>query len=106
MHAAAPFVVCVHDRMRDGLQVAVVLARPGASRTLGASPCLAPDRGADDGGRIDVDVRLGDSRVNIAGQTVALPTVHGAHSQLLLASGFLAVTAVDSQRLWIVESAT
>jgi hypothetical protein len=32
--------------------------------------------------------------------------VHGAHSHLVVPTGFLAVSAVDSQRLWIVESAT
>jgi hypothetical protein len=112
MHAAAPAVVCVHDRLRDGRHVVVVLARACASRTLGAAPCLAPEQlEADVGvgagaGAAAVDVRVGASSVEIAGHQVALPTVHGAHSHLVVPSGFLAVSAVDSQRLWIVESAT
>jgi hypothetical protein len=102
MHAAAPSVLCVHDRLRESLHGAVVLAPGGASRSLGATPCLA----SDDAAAASLEVQVGEGQARIAGRSVSLPTVYAAHAHVVLGSGFMAVSATDSQRLWIVESAS
>jgi hypothetical protein len=103
MHAATPTVICVHDRVRRGRYGAVALAARGGCRSLGTTPCLA-DEPAEI--RDPIDVQIGDGRARIASHDVALPTVHAESAHLTLASGFVVVSAVDSQRLWIVESAS
>jgi hypothetical protein len=103
MHAAAPAVLCVHDRVRPGLHGAVLVGAGGSGRSLGTTPCLAAhaESAAD-----SVEVRVARGRASLAGRDVALPTVHTEQAHVVLGSGFLAVSAVDSQRLWIVESAS
>jgi hypothetical protein len=103
MHAAAPAVLCVHDRVRAAQHGAVVLAPGGQSRSLGMTPCLTED---GDATSATLEVLVGEGRATIAGREVGLPSVHTAHGQVAFASGFVAVSAVDSQRLWIVESAS
>jgi hypothetical protein len=105
MHAAAPAVLCVHDRLRREVQGAVVLTLGGSSRSLGAAPCLAEAADSEDLPSA-VEVWVGEGKAAIAGRELPLPTVHTAHAHVALPSGFVAVSAVDSQRLWIVESAS
>jgi hypothetical protein len=89
MHAAAPSMLCVHDRLRPRLHAAVLLAGDGASRSLGLTPCLQHDAAS----------------AASFGVPIALPAVRSPHAHVAFASGFVAVSAEDSQRLWIVESA-
>jgi hypothetical protein len=105
MHAAAPAILCVHDRLRQGVHGAVVLAAGGSSRSLGTTPCLAKDVDQEQVGGA-LEVRVAQGRATIGGRELPLPTVHTEHAHAMLASGYLAVSAVDSQRLWIVESAS
>jgi hypothetical protein len=102
MHAATATVLCVHDRVSDGLCGAVVLGEGGASRSVGTTPCLADAEGSERPAA--VDVRVVEGQATVAGHAVPLPTVRAAHGHVLFPSGFVVVSAVDSQRLWIVES--
>jgi hypothetical protein len=101
MHAAAASIVCVHDRLRSERHAAVALAARGASRTLGTSPCLSDAPPGTDGA---VDAVLGPGKVMVAGREVALAAVSAPQAHLVMASGFVVVSAVDSQRLWVLES--
>jgi hypothetical protein len=117
MHVAAPYVLCVHDRLRRDTHGAVALSAGGTCRSLGTTPCLA-DRAIVGGKAPDepsrphpsdahtIEVRVVQGRATVAGRKLALPTVHTEHAHVVVPSGFLAVSAVDSQRLWIVESAS
>lgn len=105
MHAAAPAVLCIHDRLRSEVQGAIVLNAGGASRVLGAAPCLA-DAAVLEQVPNTVEVQVGQGKAAIRGREVRLATVHAAHAHVALPSGFVVVSAVDSQRVWIVESAT
>ena len=100
MHLAAPAVLCVHDRLRPAIHAAVFL-RPGrASSFLGLMPCLG-DGPAESG---LPPVELSEGVAKIGELSVPLPTITSAHEALLAGSGFLVVSAVDSQRLWVVET--
>ena len=50
-------------------------------------------------------VEFQDGRVRVAGEEVAMPRLRRCHRHVIARSGFLAACAVDSQRLWILESA-
>lgn len=100
MHLAAPAVLCVHDRKRAGVFAGVFLRPRGESSFLSLTPCLgaAPaEEGVPAISLLEGRVRIGDSRV-------ALPLLKRAHRAVAARAGFCVVSAVDSQRLWIVES--
>jgi hypothetical protein len=100
MHLAAPAVLCVHDRKRDGVFAGVFLRPRGESSFLSLSPCLGvapPEEGVP-------AITLQESRVRIGDNRVALPLLKRAHRAVAARAGFCVVSAVDSQRLWIVES--
>lgn len=100
MHLAAPAVLCVHDRKRAGVFAGVLLRPRGESSLLPLTPCLGAGPAEDGVPAIALQkgrVRIGDSRV-------ALPLLERAHRAVVARAGFCVVSAVDSQRLWIVES--
>jgi hypothetical protein len=100
MHLAAPAVLCVHDRKRRGVSAGVFLRPGGASSFLAVTPCLgeqAAEVGAPEIEALESRIRIGESRV-------ALPLLKRVHRALVARSGFAVASAVDSQRLWIVES--
>jgi hypothetical protein len=97
---AAPTVLRVTDRRRAGVEVGVLLGRGGRSKALGVMSGLVDF--ADAGDRPAVAFR--DGRVVVAGAEVAVPRLRRCHRHLVARSGFIAACAVDSQRLWIVES--
>jgi hypothetical protein len=100
MHLAAPAVLCVHDRKREGVHAGVFLRPQGASGFLSLTPCLgqAP---AEEG---LPEVALQENRVRIGGSRVALPLLARGHRAVIARAGFCVASAIDSQRLWIVES--
>jgi len=100
MHLAAPAVLCVHDRKRAGVSAGVFLRPGGESSFLALTPCLGR-RAAEEG---VPEVELSDSRVRIGESRVALPLLARGHRALAARAGFCVASAVDSQRLWIVES--
>jgi hypothetical protein len=100
MHLAAPAVLCVHDRRRPDLHAAVLLGQGGGSSFLGLFPCLG--QGPHERGTPEVELLEGGARVGR--HEVALPTLNAVHRAAIARAGFLVVAAVDSQRLWVVES--
>ena len=100
MHLAAPAVLVVSDRRRS-VRLGVHLKREGQSVVLGAfGPTSAF---ADD--RSGVPVVWEGGRARIGEVTVALPLLAGPFRWALVPAGYLVASAVDSQKLWIVESA-
>ena len=100
MHLAGPAVVCVHDRRRPGAQLGVLLGRGGRSRVLGATPCLGAT--LHEGAR--PAVTLDDGRLAIGKLSVALGWLREPLEKLVTATGFVVASAVDSQRLWVVDT--
>jgi hypothetical protein len=100
MHLAAPAVVCVHDRRRAGSQLGVLLEHGGKSRILGAAPCL--DSTVHEGARPAVVFSPGS--LAIGPHQVALRWLREPLERLVTATGFVLASAVDSQRLWVVDT--
>lgn len=100
MHLAAPAVVCVHDRRRAGAQLGVLLDRGGRSRFLGATPCLGTT--VHEGARPAVTFAPG--ALAIGKHQVALGWLRAPLEKLVTATGFVLASAVDSQRLWVVDT--
>jgi hypothetical protein len=100
MHLVAPAVLCVHDRKRQGVAAGVFLRPAGESGFLSLTPCLG-ERPPEDGAPA---VELRESRLRIGEHRVALPLLKYGHRAVASRAGFCVASAVDSQRLWIVES--
>ncbi len=100
MHLAAPAVVCVHDRRRPGASAGAFLRSGRASTALPPGPCLG-DFAATTGVPA---VRVAPGEALVGTGRAPLPLLGRARSFLAVASGFVVVSAVDSQRLWVVES--
>jgi hypothetical protein len=101
MHLAAPSLVCVHDRRVADRQLGVLLRPEQESRLTDLVDCLGEV--AITGARLP-EVALLDRAVRIARTQVALPFVRQPRGHATAPSGFVVVSAVDSQRLWVVES--
>jgi hypothetical protein len=97
---AAPAVLRVVDRRRTGAEVGVLLRPRGKSRPLGLMAGLGEFTEAGD----QPAVTFQDGRVQVADEEVAVPQLRRCHRHVVVRSGFIAACAVDSQRLWIVES--
>ncbi len=101
MHLVAPTVLAVRDRRRD-LACGVVLRKEGRSEPAGVfgdtrpfteQPPATPPRWQGEW------VTFGEERVR-------LPFLGEPFRWLQAAAGFVVASAVNSQQLWIVESAT
>jgi hypothetical protein len=97
---AAPTVLRVEDRRRKGLQAGVLLRRGGRSELLGLTEGL----GTYSEPEFTFGVKFEDGRVSVAGHAVEVSSLRRCHRHAPARAGFLAACAVDSQRLWIVES--
>ena len=97
---AAPAVLRVSDRRRTGTEVGVLLSPGGRSRPLGLMTGLGEY--TEPGDRPAVEFH--DGLVRVAGAEVAVARLRRCHRHVVARSGFIAACAVDSQRLWIVES--
>jgi hypothetical protein len=97
---AAPAVLRVTDRRRPETQLGVLLGPGGRSRSLGLMPGLGEFTEATG----TPAVEFHDGRVQVAGTDVAVPRLRRCHRHAVARSGFIAACAVDSQRLWILES--
>ncbi len=100
MHLAAPAVLCVHDRRRPGVSAGVFLRPGGESGFLSLARCL----GRSGGEQGVPEVELLANRVRIGDKSVALPLLGRGHLAIAARAGFCVASAVDSQRLWVVES--
>ena len=99
MHLAAPAVLCVHDRRLAHTQVGLLLAPEGRSRFLGFQPCLGPGPG-----ETPPSMEPLKNAVRVNGQEAALPLLGVPHRMLAARSGFVVASAVDSQRLWVLDT--
>jgi hypothetical protein len=97
---AAPAVLRVTDRRRAGAEVAVLLGPGGRSRPLGLMAGLGEF--VEAGERPAAEFQ--DGRARVGGAEVAVPHLRRCHRHLVVRSGFVAACAVDSQRLWVLES--
>jgi hypothetical protein len=97
---AAPTVLRVEDRRRSGAQIGVLLRPGGNSELLGLTEGLGDY--TESGERPAVEFH--DSRTTVAGKELELPFLRRCHRHTIARAGFVAACAVDSQRLWIVES--
>jgi hypothetical protein len=100
MRLAAPSVLCVEDRRLDGVEIGILLRHGGKCQTLGVIQGLGECADSLPAPKI----ALGDREMKIAGKAVELPGLRKVHVPFLIGSGFIALSAKDSQRLWIVES--
>ncbi len=100
MHLAAPAVLVVEDRRRP-VRVAVHLRRDGRSAVLGT---LGPTRPFPEHPPA-VAVAWDGGTVGLGGERVCLPFFPGPFRWSVARAGYLAASAVDSQKLWIVECA-
>lgn len=100
MHLAAPSVVCVHDRRTPRSQLGLFLDYGGRSSLLGATPCL----GANLREGALPPVSFGRNAVDIAGRAVDLPWLRAPQETLVTTAGFVLATALDSQRLWVIDT--
>lgn len=98
---AAPTVLRVEDRKGSGMQAGILLRHGGKSELLGLTDGLADY--TEEGERVAVS--FDDGQATLAGQKVALPFLRRCQAHVIARAGFVAACAVDSQRLWIVESA-
>ncbi|WP_164012289.1 hypothetical protein [Pyxidicoccus trucidator] len=99
MHLAAPSVLCVHDRRSEDVKVGIFLAPEGGARFLGLQPCLGsgPEEKAP-------ALELGTNAVRVNGREAPLPLLGTPHRTLVASSGFVVASAVDSQRLWVLDT--
>ncbi|HLM75350.1 MAG TPA: hypothetical protein VK459_21710, partial [Polyangiaceae bacterium] len=101
LHFSAPALLCVHDRKRTGVHAGLLLGPKGAASLLGPCPCLGrPEKEPADLPTITLipgGLRVGDAKV-------PLSFFHRGHSAAASRAGYLVASALDSQRLWVVES--
>jgi hypothetical protein len=100
LHLAAPTVLCVPDRRLPGTQVGILLRPEGKSEVLGLTQGLGEYVEPEGGPAVTFE----DQRTHVAGQVVNLPFLRRCHHHVVARAGFVACCAVDSQRLWIVET--
>jgi hypothetical protein len=100
MQLAAPTVLVVSDRRRP-VRLGIHLRRDGKSQVLGTfGPTSSfPDK------PVDVPVAWEGSKARIGDIQVPLPFLAAPLRWALVQAGYLVASAVDSQKLWIVESA-
>jgi hypothetical protein len=100
MYLAAPAVLCVQDRRKLGVEMGVLLRPKKGCCVLGLTQGLTEY--SEEGDRPSVEFE--DGVVFVAGQSVALPHLRRSAGHAVAQGGFIVVSAVDSQRLWIVET--
>lgn len=98
MHLMAHAIACVNDR-RGKTCLGVLFQKGGKSEFIGPLPSSRQHVEPQ-----PADWRVEPNRLCIPGHQVALPYLARPHRTLFAAAGFAVVSAVDSQRLWIVES--
>jgi hypothetical protein len=101
MHMSAPAVVCVADRRLPNVFGGVFLHE---------QPCTLlghhSDLGRCEMPPINMEISFDGEGVQIGKNRVLLPFINELHSYLICPSGVIFATAVDSQKLWIVRSAS
>jgi hypothetical protein len=101
MYLASPAVLCVENRMPPKNTLAVLLQKGGTSTALGSVGPLPEYVETFAPPSIDATV----DAITINGRSIEAPLIAAPRQTLCIAAGFLVVSADDSQRLWLVESA-
>lgn len=99
MRLAGPSVLLVKDRERDA-QLTLLLRKNGESQVLRAG-AVSPIY-VEDFERPKLQFRLGT--LSIGSQLVELPHLAETEEEFVTESGFVVLSAADSQSLWVVES--
>ncbi len=99
LHLAAPSVVCVHDR-REATHLAILFSAGAPAQLFGPVPCLGRDHRDTSAPVASVAADV----LTVDGTALALEHLHDPHTFAVSSGGFAVVSAVDSQRLWIIES--
>jgi hypothetical protein len=100
MQLAAPTVLVVSDRRRP-MRLGIHLRRQGQSRVLGT---FGPLAGFDDE-PAGVEVAWESGSARIGDDSVPLPFLDTPLRWTLVRAGYVVANAIDSQKLWIIESA-
>jgi hypothetical protein len=101
MELIAPSILSVVDRRRP-VRWGVVLRKQGQSELAGQ---LGETRAYLEE-PIPEPARCDGARLSVAEERISLPYLREPFRLLQVRAGFVVATAVDSQKLWIVESAT
>lgn len=99
MRLIGPSVLLVKDRERKA-QLTLLLQKDGKSQVLGSSQASA--NYLEDFDRPKLQFSLGT--LLIENQLVNLPQLSVKEESIMTESGFVVVSAVDSQLLWVVEN--
>ncbi len=101
MYLASPLVVCIRDRNDPNQQLALFLAHGQKSWFLGATTTLDSWRREASLPAVTLEQ---DGRLAVGSQRTSLPFVRHLQDVLVVEGGFVVLSAVDSQCLWILES--
>lgn len=100
MLLAAPWVLCIKDRRRP-VRLGVLLQKSEKSEFIGPLPELEPYRDSTP----LPDVELKKNAIQIGEHRFKLPRLSVPHQLAVARAGFVVASALDSQRIWVVESA-
>jgi hypothetical protein len=98
MRLIAPVVAVVQDRRRPTL-LGVLLEEQGQSRLLGALTGIEGEYAEDAAPAIELQT----NSARIGARKATLPLLTAPYRSLAACAGFVVASAVDSQRLWILE---
>lgn len=101
MYLASPAVLCIEDRVNSMESLAILLQKSGKSEVLGTVGRLPDYVETFDA----PSIQAMPDEISINGQKVAAPLIASPRQTVCVASGFVIVSADDSQRLWLVEAA-
>jgi hypothetical protein len=99
MYLAAPALLCISDRMDPSQNVAVLLQKQGRSEVLGAVGQLPQYTEQFEHPVVETH----PDQITINSHRMDTPLLSSARQSLCVRSGFVTVTAEDSQRLWLVD---
>ena len=100
VYLAAPAVLCLNSRIDPQETLAVLLKRGGHSQVLGEVGNLP----AYEESFACPEVKVTANEVRVGKISTPTPLVAAPQPPFCTASGFIAITAEDSQRLWLVEA--
>ena len=98
MHFSAPFVACVLDRRFNDVFGGIFLHDPGGP-VISHHSDLGDHKVEPPG----ISFEPHASSIMVNGQTVPLPHLGRVHTHLVFAGGIILLTAVDSQRIWMIH---
>ncbi|MCA9068264.1 MAG: hypothetical protein KDA84_05040 [Planctomycetaceae bacterium] len=100
MMLAAPWVLCIKDRRRP-VRLGVLLQKSGKSEFIGPLPELEPYRDSTPLPKVEVK----KNAIQIGKHHFKLTRLNQPHQYAIARAGFVVASALDSQRIWVVESA-